>query len=81
MSASPSSSTFEWTLQWFPDLRLATAIVESPRTLLATLFGVPANNLPADIPDVAPYDGLFDTTQQCVVAIEKALIAAAPATP
>jgi hypothetical protein len=81
MSASPSSSTFEWTLQRFPDLRDSTAIVESPRTLLATLFGVPANNLPADITDVATYDGLFDTTQQCVVAIEKALIAVAPATP
>jgi hypothetical protein len=81
MSASPSSSTFEWTLERFPDLRLATAIVESPRTLLATLFGVPANNLPADIHDVATYDGLFDTTKQWVVVIEKALIAAAPATP
>jgi hypothetical protein len=79
MSASPT--TFEWTLERYPDLRLATAIVESPRTLLATLFSVLANNLPADIPDVATYDGLFDTTQQCVVAIEKALIAAAPATP
>jgi hypothetical protein len=78
MSASSSSSTFEGTLERFPDLRLVTAIVES---LLATLFGVPANNLPADIPDVATYEGLFDTTQQCVVAIEKALIAAAPATP
>jgi hypothetical protein len=76
MSAS-SSSTFEGTLERFPDLRLATAIIESPRTLLASLFGVPANSLPADIPDVATYNGLFNTTQQCVVAIEKALIATA----
>jgi hypothetical protein len=74
---STSTTNFEWTLERFPDLRLATAIVESPRTVLATLFGVPANDLPADIPDVATYDAVFDTAQQCVVAIEKALIAAA----
>jgi hypothetical protein len=69
-----SATTFEWTLKRFLDLRLATAIVESPKDLLVTLFGVPANDLPADIPDVATYDGVFDTTQQCVVAIQEALM-------
>jgi hypothetical protein len=76
-ASSSSSSTFEWALERFQDLRLATAIVESPRTLLATLFGVPTSKLPADIPDVATYDAVFDTAQQCVVPIKKALIAAA----
>jgi hypothetical protein len=76
---SASSTTFEWTLERFPDRRLSTTIVESPRTLLATLFGVPmaTSDLPADSPDVATYDAVFDTAQQCVVSIEKALIAAA----
>jgi hypothetical protein len=77
MSASATTSTFEWTLERFPDLRLASAIVESPRTVLATLFGVSANDLSTDIPDVATYDTVFDTAQQWVVSIEKALIAAA----
>jgi hypothetical protein len=77
MSASSTTSTFEWTLERFPDLRLASAIVESPRTVLASLFGVPANDLPADITHVATYDKVFDTAQQLVVATEKALIAAA----
>jgi hypothetical protein len=53
MSESSSSSTFEGTLERFPDLRLATAIVESPRTVLATLFGVPTNDLPVDVTEVA----------------------------
>jgi hypothetical protein len=77
MSASSTTSTFEWTLERFPDLRLASAIVESPRTVLASIFGVPANDLPADIADVATYDTVFETAQKWVVVIEKALIAAA----
>jgi hypothetical protein len=72
-----SATTFEWTLERLPDLRLATAIVESPKTLLATLFSVPANDLPADITDVVTYNGVFNTAQQCIMAIEEALIAAA----
>jgi hypothetical protein len=74
---STSTTNFEWTLERFPDLRLATSIVECPRTLVANLLCVSTDDLPADIPQVATYDVVFDAAQQCVVSIEKALIAAA----
>jgi hypothetical protein len=52
-------------------------VVDNPRNLIATLFGVPEDDLPIDIPDVATYDAVFEAIQKCVVDIEKALIAAA----
>jgi hypothetical protein len=68
-----SNETFEWTLERFPDLRLATNIVENPRSLLATIFGTPLEDIPATLGPVATYDAVFDAAQHCVVSIEKAL--------
>jgi hypothetical protein len=69
-----SNETFEWTLERFPDLRLATNIVENPRSLLATIFGTPLEDIPTTLGPVATYDAVFDASQHCVVTIEKALI-------
>jgi hypothetical protein len=76
MSTSTTTS-FEWTLEKFPDSRFATNIVEKPRTLIAALFGVPEADLPASIPRVATYEGAFDAIQHCIVDVEKALLAMA----
>jgi hypothetical protein len=77
MSASTSTTTFEWTLERFPDARSATNVVENPRALMAALLGVPEDDLPDTIPRVATYEAVFDTIQHCIVDIEKALIAMA----
>jgi hypothetical protein len=69
-----SNETFEWTLERFPDLRLATNIVENPQSLLATIFGTPLEDIPTTLGPVATYDAVFDAAQHCVVSIEKALI-------
>jgi hypothetical protein len=69
-----SNETFEWTLERFPDLRLATNIVENPRSLLATIFGTPLEDIPTTLGPVATYDAVFDAAQHCVVSIDKALI-------
>jgi hypothetical protein len=69
-----SNETFKWTLERFPDLRLATNIVENPRSLLATIFGTPLEDIPTTLGSVATYDAVFDAAQHCVVSIKKALI-------
>jgi hypothetical protein len=74
---SASTTTFEWTLERFPDSRLATNVVENPRALIAALFGIPEDDLPDTIPSVATYEAVFDTIQHCIVDTEKALIAMA----
>jgi hypothetical protein len=53
---------------------LATNIVENPRSLLATIFGTPLEDIPTTLGPVATYDAVFDAAQHCVVSIEKALI-------
>jgi hypothetical protein len=69
-----SNATFEWTLERLPDLRLATNIVENPRSLLATIFDTPLEDIPTTLASVATYDAVFDAAQHCIVSIEKALI-------
>jgi hypothetical protein len=76
-SSSAATTAFEWTLERFPDPRLATNVVEKPRALISALFGVPETELPVTIPRVATYEAVFDAIQHCIVDTEKALIAMA----